>query len=115
MPADVRYKHQHEDTSENSCRDCITEEMRAAALEKLPVKRFHFDVGNSTKGQVGVAGIVLARDKQEALEILHRNLPDEYELMLDPDEKTDGKKPGVEYICVFCNTQAVKLEDIEEE
>lgn len=79
-------------------------------LKKKPRARvrrlysYHFDLGNSTTGPVGFCARIHGSTKGEALRRLYDLLPNEHELF----------KSGSEYICVYFNTEAIGIRDIDD-
>ena len=69
--------------------------------------RFHFDLGDSTHGPIGLAAAVHARTEREALERLKSHLPEELSVNC-------GKDDGIEYVRVYFNERAVTLTAIDE-
>jgi hypothetical protein len=76
--------------------------------EEEKLKSFHFDVGDSTKGPIGMCGRVRAKSKKEALGILKRVLPDELQIARYCGAEGDE----IEYVNVYFDTENIKLEDI---
>lgn len=67
---------------------------------------YHFDCGDSTKGPVGIAGIVRAESPEEAEDILNEALPETVEIDCLPD--------GVLYFNVYINPDYKWRDDIDE-
>ena len=75
------------------------------------LKSFHFDVGDSTKGPIGLCARVWAKDEAEAVEILKAATPGEVELKTFC---TEEQKPRVEYLNVYINPNAFSVKDIDD-
>lgn len=70
------------------------------------MKSFHFDVGNSNDGPIGMCARVQAETPEQALELLKAYLPEEVEV--------DGNTPGVEYVRVYINDANITVKDVTE-
>ena len=68
---------------------------------------FHFDVGNSSTGPIGLCARVVATTKQAALQKARDALPEFVEIPT-PDH------PDIEYIHVYLNGNAITVEDIDD-
>lgn len=75
------------------------------------LKSFHFDVGDSTKGPIGLCARVLAHTEEEAVEILKAAMPDEVELKTFCEEEN---KPRIEYLNLYINPNAFSTKDIDD-
>lgn len=67
---------------------------------------YHFDLGNSTDGPIGMCARILAHTKREALEVMKEVLPEWIEV-------TTGD-PRVEYIHVYIGEENITTADIDE-
>lgn len=67
-------------------------------------KSYHFSIGNSAKGPLGLCAKFIATSKEEALERLKSHLPFSINLRCMPTE--------LEYTVVYINTDAIKIKDI---
>lgn len=67
---------------------------------------YHFDIGNSTSGLLGLCAVIRATSPREALEILKANLPEEVMI--------SGETEDVGYIQVYLNDQAIQESDVTE-
>lgn len=70
------------------------------------MKSYHFDVGNSNVGHIGLSARVIAKSKAEALEKLKAALPEMFGVTRDEDD--------VVYIHVYLNPDAFTVKDIDE-
>ena len=77
--------------------------------EKSELTSFHFDVGNSSTGPIGLCARVKARTREEALEVLKAELPEELRA------HSDNPEEGIEYINVYINDGAITVADIDDE
>lgn len=82
--------------------------MSKATKKKL--LSFHFDLGNSSKGQIGASGSIKAYSKEEALKILQDELPEDGVEVKSWGE--DGH--AFEYCEVYFNTDAITLADLDD-
>ena len=73
-------------------------------------RRYHFSLGNSSKGPIGYCAVVIARSQWEAIEKLRKQLPEE----LKVPQVGEEYDPDVEYIEAYFNDQAIRLKDIDE-
>lgn len=73
----------------------------------MPKTSYHFDVGNSSDGPLGLCARVLADSPEEALALLKAALPEEVEV--DTDESR------VEYINVYINDDYITVKDVGDE
>jgi len=73
------------------------------------MKSFHFDLGNSTDGPIGLCGSVTAETREEALELFKGALPEDLKVPISKPSPT----VGVEYIQVYFNQEAITVEDID--
>lgn len=80
------------------------------------MKSYHFDVGNSSTGPIGLCARITANSPEEALEILKDHLPVEG-LMIADDKWSDAGPgtPHVEYIQAYFNDAAITVKDIDDE
>ena len=72
------------------------------------MKSYHFSVGNSTDGPIGMCARVLADSEEEAVTIFHEALL-EYE-----NVRPAAHEDRIEYIHVYFNDEAITVEDIDE-
>ena len=83
------------------------------------MQSYHFDLGNSTDGPIGMCARITAKDKADALSILQNCLNDnlqygaEMEIKVNHSHKPDAHK-GVEYICVYISSENISVTDINE-
>jgi len=75
-------------------------------------EEFHFDLGNSTVGPIGMCARIKAGNKAEAVEILKRVLPESIRVEIPSD---DPDADSVEYIEIYLNAGAIQEGDIDEE
>jgi len=71
------------------------------------MKMFHFDLGNSTTGPVGISGAIRAESKQEAVDELREKLA----------HLIDGQSleiEGIEYVRAYVNANCLTERDMEE-
>jgi hypothetical protein len=68
---------------------------------------YHFDVGNSNTGPIGMCARITAETKEDAIEILRDVLPDEFEIPCDHG--------AIEYIQVYLNADNVTEKDVDDE
>jgi hypothetical protein len=77
----------------------------------MSLKSYHFDLGNSNKGPIGMCARVRATSKEEAVTFLQGALPEEVSL----DSETIGSgEPGVEYIQIYINTDNIKIRHVDD-
>ena len=81
--------------------------LTAANLEGVPLRSFHFSIGNSTDGPLGICARIWAVTQGEAVRLLHDSLAEEIKL------KTFGMA-GVEYLNLYTNTDHIGADDIDE-
>jgi hypothetical protein len=76
------------------------------------MKNFHFSLGNSTDGPIGYCARVYAETREEAVELLRHELPEDHDLSI-----TSGPLggEGVDYITVYTNHAQITVDDIDEE
>lgn len=75
-------------------------------------RRFHIELGNSTRGPLGLAAAVEAHSRQEARDILRDVIPERIEV-----GPYQGEKYGpddVVYIEVFTNHEKIRLHHVAE-
>ena len=70
---------------------------------------FHFSIGDSSDGPIGMCGAVKARSKEQALEMLRESLPNEIPVL------KIGEVVGIGYVNVYLNLDAIKVDDFEKE
>ena len=80
----------------------------------MPKKHlFHFSVGNSTSGPIGMCCSISAATREAALNRLKRLMPEECEVPLTRlDQKRDALQPG-EYMRVYLNRHEIYTRDID--
>ena len=69
---------------------------------------YHFDLGNSTHGPIGMCAKVRASSKEKALAILQASLPDEIEVPFLSDEE-------IVYVQVYISANNITTADIDDE
>ena len=81
----------------------------------MPKKHlFHFNVGNSTSGPIGMCCSISAATREAALNRLKRLLPEDIGIdFYRRDLKRDAAEPG-EYVRVYFNTRNIHTRDIDE-
>jgi hypothetical protein len=79
---------------------------------KPPLKSFHFDLGDSTDGPIGLCASIVAADKQAALQRLRDLLPLEVDVSISDSFQSARKG---EYVCVYINPDMITVEDIDDE
>lgn len=74
---------------------------------------FHFDLGNSSAGPIGLCARVTARTAKRALEMLKESLPEELNL---PHTEWTQKHEGeaIEYVRIYINPDAITTNDIDD-
>lgn len=70
------------------------------------MKSYHFDVGNSSTGPIGLCATIKANSKKEALERLQELLPTEWPIDV-------GQDSG-EYFNIYLNADNITVKDIDE-
>ena len=76
-----------------------------------PLRSFHFDLGNSNDGPIGMCARVTAPDRRAATRLLKKNLPEEIKV----DIEETGKGSHVEYVRIYLNLDNVRQSDIDGE
>ena len=71
-------------------------------------KSYHFSLGNSTTGPVGLCARVIADSPEETVEILRETLPAIIEVPWLKDDK-------IEYVAFYTNVEAITVEDIDDD
>ena len=69
---------------------------------------YRFSLGDSARGPIGFCAKIRAPNKEKALELLKKALPEQEEIRPYTDE-------GVDYIEVYFNDAAITVKDIEED
>jgi len=69
------------------------------------MKDYHFDIGNSHEGPLGMCAVVQAKSKREAAKTLREALPDKVEVPVDDS--------GVICVNVYLNGQKITKNDID--
>ncbi|NIN68647.1 MAG: hypothetical protein GTO63_28860 [Anaerolineae bacterium] len=75
------------------------------------LKEFHFSCGDSGDGPIGFCGTIKAKDREEAVAIMKRVLPDEMKIHPVGD---DDDNERVEYLRLYTNTENITVKDIDE-
>lgn len=81
------------------------------------LKSYHFDLGDSSAGPIGYCARVAAYSEEEAVELLKAAMPQEQgigEHALTPGCSAKIKGPGIEYIQVYFNQDAVNQDSIDD-
>ncbi len=73
------------------------------------MNRYHFSLGDSSKGPVGFCAAVYAESKEKALAKLKEILPQDCVVPMDPEDDE------IDYVQVYINPDAITIEDIDEE
>jgi hypothetical protein len=73
---------------------------------EMKERSYHFSCGNSSTGSVGLCGRVLARSRDEALEILQEAVTDELDAVWENSRQ-------VEYIRVYIDPSNITINDID--
>lgn len=68
------------------------------------MRDYHFDLGNSTDGPLGLCAVVRASSPEQALEMLRERLPETVEIAT-----------GSEYVHVYINTDHMRITDIDKD
>lgn len=80
---------------------------------KRSLRSFHFSLGDSSEGAIGMCARVRARSRREAVSLLKRALSTgesgEYSLLAD-----DDRDRQVEYCNAYVNPDAISVKDIDE-
>ena len=71
------------------------------------MKSWIINIGDSTKGQIGLVCVIKAETAEEALQKFKEQVPETLEL------KKQGFGEDFEYINVYVNVEAVTLADVE--
>lgn len=74
-------------------------------------KSYHFSLGDSTTGPIGLCARVTADSPEVALAGLREALGDEHTIRLSAEDTA----AGVEYIEVYFNHKAITVADIDED
>lgn len=69
----------------------------------LPDKEFHFDIGNSSTGPIGMCAVIVAKGEIQATTILKEELPEEIEV------KSENSSVG--YIRIYTNSGEIDASD----
>lgn len=77
-------------------------------MPSVEKKRYHFSLGNSSKGPIGFCAAVWATGKEEAVEKLRRALPENLEIPLFTDDE------DIEYAQAYFNESAVTARGIDD-
>lgn len=68
--------------------------------------KYHFSIGNSSEGAIGLSARVTGSSREDALATLLDSLQEAHDI--SPDD------PFVDYINVYINHEAITVEDINE-
>lgn len=81
----------------------------------MPKKHlFHFSVGDSDRGPIGMCCSISAATRDAALARLKRLMPEECDVpLIRLDQKRDALQPG-EYMRVYLNRHAIYTMDIDD-
>jgi len=71
--------------------------------------KYHFSLGDSNEGAVGMCGIVRAKSKEEAVEILREALPTQVDIPICEEEHR------IEYFNLYINPKSIHVSDIDDE
>jgi hypothetical protein len=78
-------------------------------------KSFHFDVGNSSEGHIGLCARVTANDEAAATEALQKFLLElSNQIELHPMLRGTARDFGIEYCNVYTNAAAFSADDIDD-
>lgn len=80
--------------------------------EQPKLRRYHFDIGDSTKGPIGFSGAVHASSLEEALKVFKEHLPTE--LTVRSVLVKDIGDTLFEYAEAYINPDAITVNDIDE-
>jgi len=80
-----------------------------------PMKRYHFNVGNSTDGPVGYCASVYAESPEDALGMLRELLAGDGCLGELVDDRSTELHGGIDYLNVYFTADRVTVDDIDEE
>jgi len=72
-------------------------------------KRYHFSLGNSSKGPIGFCGDVDAFSEKDALRKFRKAIPEEVSVRIDRETSRD-----VGYIQIYLNPDNMTIKDIDE-
>lgn len=75
-------------------------------------KQYHFSLGNSTKGPIGFCALIKAESKADAVALLKKVLPQEFEVR---PLGTDEENAAVVYIAAYFNDKKITVRTIDEE
>src|ERR1035438_5746978 len=80
------------------------------------MKSYHFDVGNTTQGKIGMCLRVNAEKAEQAVGFVNEFLADRgHEFQIEGPGAVDEKTAGVEYCTVYLNPAGLTVSDIDEE
>jgi|ERR1035441_4437114 hypothetical protein len=80
------------------------------------MKSYHFDVGNTTQGKIGMCLRVNAENAEQAVGFVNEFLADRgHEFQIEGPGAVDEKTAGVEYCTVYLNPAGLTVSDIDEE
>jgi hypothetical protein len=88
------------------CRESDISAFEPKSKSDPRLKEFHFNMGNSSTGAIGICAVVQATSEEAALDILKAALPEEV-----PVHTIEGK---VIYVEVYINPDNITLRDIDE-
>lgn len=81
------------------------------------MKSFHFNMGNSSTGEIGFCARVKAETKKKAVQLLKdalEQLSDGHKVWDDKSDDPQELPDGVQYVRVYFNPDAVKARCIDE-
>ena len=85
-------------------------------LSWIDLKSFHFSVGDSTTGAIGLCARVKAETPEKAEERLREALENaECEIRLNVSHASRPNDASIEYITAYVNTDFITAEDIDDE
>lgn len=83
------------------------------STETPKLTSFHFDLGNSTVGPIGMCARITSTSRERALEILKQRLPETIEIKNTPVRHGEQLQKGEEaqYITVYISTENITVKD----
>lgn len=84
---------------------------KTKTAETTKLKSYHFSIGNSTNGQIGLCGRVRAHSEDEAVKIFRAALGEESKIRACTGDVPDG---SVEYLEAYFNADKITKKDIDE-
>jgi len=79
------------------------------------MKKFHFSLGNSSKGPIGFCATVVAEDMNEAVKKMKKAVEWIGELDGKKASGLGSEHPDVEYLQVYFNANAITWKAIDDE